>query len=131
MNNDTALAQLREILPFCEFVARYPEVYASGDPSAALDHLLPVHVDLQPSPWPLSEPQQAFETDKLGRTGLVAGILEGGTAIIGTPRTVYLHLRDEATVRFWLGPSAGTVGECLEVSTHLVTVSRQLQAVVA
>ncbi len=131
MNNDTAIAQLREIVPFSEFAARYPAVYAAADPAAALDLLQPVHVDLQPAPWPVSEPEAAFETLALARSGLIAGILEGGMAIIGTPRNVFRHLRDEATVRFWLGPSAGTVGECLEVSTHLATVSRKLQAGVA
>ncbi len=131
MKNDTALAQLRDILPFPEFARRYPHVYSSDDPMIALDLHQPAYVDLQPPAWPVSHPQRALSTALLGRSGLVAALLEGETAIIGTPRTIFRHLRDEATVRFWLGPTAGKAGECLDVSAHLVHVGRRLQSVVA
>ena len=131
MKDDTALAQFREVLPFSEFVNRYPLVFASSDPVIALDLHQTSCVDLQPAPWPVAEPQLAIATIALRRPGVIVVLLDGDTAIMGTPRAIFRHLRDEATIRFWLGPEAGTVQQCLEVSRDLVQVSSQLGSVVA
>jgi hypothetical protein len=129
--NDSALAHLRELLPIREFAKRYPTVYASHDPSQVLDEQQVVYLDVRPADWPVDEPQQVVLTRELVRKGIVACVLEGGMAIVGYPKAVYRHLRDEATVRLFLGSRESLVKQALTVSERLSGLDRGLRSVVA
>lgn len=130
-HNDSALAHLHELLAVSDFVARFPTVYASHDPVALLDDHNIVYVDVRPAAWPVDEPQHVISSRTLDRPGVVVGILEGGMAIVGYPNAVYRHLRDEATVRLWLGAREGLARQALTVSERLSGLARSLEAVVA
>lgn len=130
-HNDSALAHLQELLPISEFVSRHPTVYASHDPLELLAEHQIVYLDVRPAAWPVDEPQHVFPSAMLDRPGLVVGLLEGGMAIVGYPRAVYRHLRDEATVRLWLGARDGLARQALTDSLRLSGLARRLQSVVA
>ena len=129
-HNDSALAHLHELLPISDFARRFPTVYASHDPVALLDDHHVVYVDVRPAAWPVEEPQHVITSAQLDRPGVVVGLLEGGMAIVGYPKAVYSHLRDEATVRLFLARE-GMVNHALTVSERLCGLARNLQAVVA
>ena len=131
LKNDSALAHVHEIMPVADFAKRYPTVYASHDLMVCLAEHQVAHVDVRPTPWPVEEPQTIVSTASIVKPGLVVALLDEGTALVGSPKAVYRHLKDDLKVRFWLGTEKGLAQQAVANSVQLATLANRLQAMSA